>query len=304
MRPDVITGLPVATGDEQLTLLTRNNAKDLVAAFKLDRLRWARRPLELLCSLPARRFARQLVTFDRIVGDKGLPAAGGYIIERFARSFAVLGAEHVPAAGPLLVVSNHPGMADAMGLWVGLARDDLRIIAAERPLLRALPNTCRHLIYVDDSSPRGRSGSLRAAAAHLRSGGALLTFPAGHIEPDPAVRPGAVDSLRSWSPSVALLARLAPETLVLPAAVGGVISTTSMRNPAARVFPEQRDRDWAAATLQVLVPAYRDVDTRVAFGPPMSASELLALGEPAAISQAVTSGMVPLLEQVGSCASG
>lgn len=298
MHHDVAASVGAAKAELQLQLLTRYNAGDLIAAFKLDRLRHARGVLELLCRVPARRFSRQLIGFDRIVAEQGLPAAGRYILERFARSVAVLGREHVPPAGPLLVVSNHPGMADAMALWEGLGRQDLRIIAAERPLLRALPNTARHLIYVDEGSARGRTAALRQAAAHLRGGGALLTFPAGRIEPDPTVRAGAAESLQVWSPSVALFARLAPAILVLPAAVGGVISASAQRNPAARLFRSQRDRDWAAATLQVLLPAYRDVHTRVAFGPPLPASALAALEDPSAIRALLAAHVAPLLEQV------
>jgi 1-acyl-sn-glycerol-3-phosphate acyltransferase len=284
--------------DEQLRILTHNNSKDLIAAFKLDTLQWARGLLEMLCWVPARRFSRQIAAFDRIAGAEGLPAAGRFIIDRFARSFGVSGREHVPATGPVIVVSNHPGMADAMALWTALGRQDIRIIAAERPLLHAVPNTSRHLIYVDEHSAHGRTASVRAAAAHLRAGGVLLTFPAGHIEPDPAVRSGAVASLESWATSIALLARLAPQAGILPAAVGGVISASAMRNPAARVFTSQKDRDWAAATLQILLPAYRDVDTRVAFGAPLQPAELAAYSEPAALTRAVTERMRPLLERV------
>lgn len=286
--------------EEQLRLLTLNNTKDLLAAFRLDRARWARGLLELLCWVPARRFSRQIAAFDQIAGAAGLPAAGQYIVDLFARSFAVIGAEHVPPSGPVLVVSNHPGMADAMALWAALARRDIRILAAERPLLRAVPNTGRHLIFVDEHSAHGRIGSLRAAGAHLRSGGLLLTFPAGHIEPDPTVRPDAAASLDSWVASAALLTRLAPQATVLPAAVGGVISASAMRNPAARMLPTQKDRDWAAATLQVLLPAYRDVHTRVAFGPPLRPEDLAELKDPAAITRAVADRVRPLLDVVGA----
>jgi hypothetical protein len=285
---------------EQLRILTHNNSKDLIAAFKLDQVRWARGLLEMLCWVPASRFSRQIAAFDRIAGTEGLPAAGQFIVDRFARSFTVSGREHVPADGPVIVVSNHPGMADAMALWTALGRQDIRIIAAERPLLHAVPNTSRHLIYVDEHSAHGRTTSLRAAAAHLRAGGLLLTFPAGHIEPDPAVRSDAAASLERWASSVALLARLAPQAAVLPAAVGGVISASALRNPAARVFKSQKDRDWAAATLQILVPAYRDVDTRVAFGPTLEPGELAALGDAATLTKAVTERVRPLLGIVGA----
>jgi 1-acyl-sn-glycerol-3-phosphate acyltransferase len=282
----------------QLDALTALNARDLVTAFKLDRLHVVRGLIDALTRIPARRFSRQILAFDQLVAEHGLAVAGHSLLDLFARTFTMVGQEHVPATGPLLIVSNHPGMVDVMALWVGLAcRTDLKIIAADRELLRLLPNTCQHLLFVPEHSG-ARTGLLRAAANHMRRGGALLTFPAGRIEPDPTVRPGAVESLNDWASSTALLARLAPEAQVLPAAVGGVISASALRNPVINLFRERKDRDWAAATLQVLIPAYRDTHTRVAFGPPVSATDLLSLGDPTAISQAIAGQVAPLLSQV------
>ncbi|HEU5087340.1 MAG TPA: 1-acyl-sn-glycerol-3-phosphate acyltransferase [Roseiflexaceae bacterium] len=281
----------------QIDDLTRLNADDLVHAFKLDRAGPLRGVFHSLARIPARRFSRQILAFDNLVGEQGLAAGGRYIMKMFARQFDIFGDEYIPEQGPLLVVCNHPGMADAMALWVALERRaDIRIIAAERELLNAVPNTSRYLMYVAERSG-GRTGLLRAAAQHMRSGGAILNFPAGHIEPDPTVSPGALDSLQSWSQSVALFLRLVPEATLLPAAVGGVISGTAMRNPVIRFLPTEKERDWAAATLQVLIPAYRDTHTRVAFGPPVAAHELLALGDAAAIARAVTRRVAPLLAQ-------
>lgn len=57
---------------------------------------------------------------------------------------------------------------------------------------------------------------VRAAADHLRAGGALLTFPAGAIEPDPALRlADALTSLAGWRNATELFVRLVPETAVL-----------------------------------------------------------------------------------------
>jgi len=279
----------------QLDALTELNARDLVTAFKLDRLSHIRGLIDLLARIPARRFSRQVLAFDQQVADYGLAVAGRSMLDLFARRFTIIGQEHVPASGPLLIVSNHPGMVDVMALWAGLeCRPDLKIIAADRELLRVLPHACKHLLFVPEHSG-ARTGLLRAAANHMRRGGALLTFPAGKIEPDPTVRPGAVESLNHWSSSTALLTRLAPEAQVLPAAVGGVISASALQNPLINLFRERRDRDWAAATLQVLLPAYRDTHTRVAFGPALQAIDLLALGDPAAISLAIAGRVAPLL---------
>jgi len=182
----------------------------------------------------------------------------------------VEGAEAVPREGPLLIVSNHPGLADAVALFAAMPREDLKVLAAERPFLSALPNTSKSLIPVPED-PGGRSKAVRAAARHLRAGGTVITFPGGRIEPDPAVLPGAAEAVGAWSGSVDLFARLAPGLAVVPAVVSGVISRAALRNPLALVRSDPRDRRWLSATLQMLVPALRDVTTRVEFGPPLRA---------------------------------
>ena len=268
------TRAPGSGRDDRVEVLARACAEDLISAFGLGGLGPGalRSLLELLSSVPARRLAGQVATYDEIVGDAGLPAGGSWALERMARGVVVEGAKGVPVEGPLLVVSNHPGLADAVALFAAMPRGDLRVIAAERPFLDALPNTSRALIPVSDG-PSGRSRAVRAAARHLRSGGAVITFPGGRIEPDPAVLPGASEALDNWSGSVDLFARLVPGLAVVPAVVSGVISPSALRNPLALVRRDPRDRRWLSATLQMLVPALRDVTTRVAFGPPLRADD-------------------------------
>ncbi len=120
---------------------------------------------------------------------------------------------------------------------------------------------------------------MRAAARHLRGGGAVLTFPAGRIEPDPAVLPGAAAALDRWSSSADLFARLAPNLAVVPVVVSGVISPSALRIPVTRLRRQERDREWLAATLQMLVPALRNVEVRVEFGRPVHAEQETAVGD-------------------------
>jgi acyltransferase-like protein len=263
---------PGSGGGDRVEVLARVCAEDLISAFGLGGLGpgAVRSLLELLSSVPARRLAEQVATYDEIVGEAGLPEGGSWALERMARGVVVEGAEGVPDDGPLLVVSNHPGLADAVALFAAMPRGDLRVIAAERPFLAAIPNTSRALIPVSDD-PNGRPRAVRVAARHLRSGGAVITFPGGRIEPDPAVLPGASEALDDWSGSVDLFARLVPGLTVVPAVVSGVISPSALRNPLALVRRDPRDRRWLSATLQMLVPALRDVTTRVGFGPPLRA---------------------------------
>ena len=262
---------PAPERPERIEVLTRVCVDELLEAFGLGGLNRGRRPLELLSRVPAKRLAREVAFYDEIVGESGLAAGGAWALERMVRRVEVEGGENVPPEGPLLLVANHPGLADSLALFAAVPRRDLRVVAAERPFLKALPNTSRYLMIVPEASP-GRLGVVRSAAQHLKRGGAVLTFPGGEIEPDPAVLPGAVEALMRWSGSLDLFARLVPDLTVVPAVVSGVLSPTALHNPLIFVRRRPRDQEWLAATLQMLVPVLRNVTTRVAFGHPVKAA--------------------------------
>lgn len=273
----------------QLNTLIQVNIQDFLTSFGLENLRWGRVALEALCYLPARRFALQMAEFDRKVGEEGLLQASRTALGGFVSRLEVVGQEHIPANGPLLVLSNHPGMSDTLALFASLARPDLRIVAAERPFLNALTNVSRQLIYVPEEAGR-RMGVVRNVVSHLRRGGAVLTFPAGEIEPDPACMPGAVESLGSWSESIAVFARLAPETSIVVAIVSGVIWPRSLTHPLTYLRKAQKERERIAASLQILAQMLRPslrLPVRVAFGPALRL-DALGQGDSAALMAAVT----------------
>jgi Acyltransferase len=261
---------PEPTRLERVEVLTRVCADQLLEAFGLSS---AVRPLDLLARFPAERLAHQVATYDEIVGESGLVTGAAWALERMARCVEIEGRENVPAEGPVLLTANHPGLADSLALFTTISREDLRVVAAENPLLEALPNTSRYLIPVSEGSS-GRLGAVRTAARHLKRDGALLTFPGGRIEPDPAVLPGARDALERWSKSLNLFARLVPDLTVVPSVVSGVLSPTALRNPLILVRRHRRDREWLAATLQMLTPALRNVTTRVYFGRPVRTADV------------------------------
>jgi hypothetical protein len=274
----------------QQNQLIEANIEDTLASFGLDHLRFGRGLLEALCWLPARGFARQMADFDSRVGEEGLLPASQRTLQAYASHLEIAGQENIPTSGPLLVLSNHPGMTDTLSLFSSLPRTDLRIIASERPFLDALSNVSRHLIYVPDDANR-RMGVVRSVTSHLRSGGAVLTFPAGEIEPDPACMPGAIESLQSWSESIAVFARLVPATQIVIAVVSGVIWPASLSHPLTHLRRERKARERIAATLQVLTqtlqPSRRLVAPRVAFSSPLSASKLASNG-PQALMETIT----------------
>jgi len=278
-------------GPEQIEGITRVSVDDLLSGFGLGGLRRGRRLLELLSRGPAQRVARQIAAYDQIVGESGLRAGGAWALERMVRRVEIEGRERVPPEGSLLLLSNHPGLSDAVALFTAIARPDLRVIAAKWALLDALPNTSRHLISVAKASSN-RFGVLRAAARHLKRGGAVLNFPAGRMEPDPAVLRGGVEALERWSTSVDLFARVVPDLTIIPVAVSGVFSPISLRNPLTYLRHREEDRWWLASNLQMLLPALRNVTTKVTFGVAIRTADAGV-----AVSQIVLAEMRRLIER-------
>lgn len=222
---------------------------------------------------------------------------GGLVLtQHYAAGLQVAGREHIPTDAPVLVLSNHPGLSDTVALFAAIARPDLRVIALDRPFLRSLPNTAQRLYLLPDDTP-GRMTVTRSVANYLRKGGSVLTFPGGEIEPDPAVLPGAVDSLRTWSESVGLFARLAPQTRIVAAIVSGVLSPQAQNNPLIKLRRDRKKREFLGATLQILWKPYRKNIVRVAFAPPLLGSDWIAVNpDPVYVTSQVTQAARTLIE--------
>ncbi len=255
-----------ATASPLVDSLTEVNIVDLLDSIGLSGLRGT--PLCRFFRPAARRFARTAHEFDTRVGEHGLAQGSAWLMSRMTAGIVTSGLEYVPPQGPVIILANHPGMTDTVALFTSLAsRPDLRVIASDRPFLRALPNVARQLIFLPDEEG-GRMAVIRAAARHLQEGGALLTFPAGEIEPDPATfgPQRAAASLLNWSSSYTVLARLAPRTRFVPALVSHVISPDAQRHPLTLLRRTARNKEKLAAALQVALPRYRDLVARVTFG--------------------------------------
>jgi 1-acyl-sn-glycerol-3-phosphate acyltransferase len=256
-RPD-----RAASRGEIAAIVAQESAETLVGSGR--RLATTRRLLAPVAHLMARRF----VEYDRALGDRGTHRGAKWIVERATGGVTVTGAEHVPATGPLLVVANHPGLADAVALLATLGRDDAWLVAADYPFLRALRRANRRFLFVDD-----RCTTLRHIVRRLRDGDAVLLFPAGGLEPDPATSPAAArDSLGSWSRSIELIARLATGAVIVPALVSGAVSRAAFDHPLARRRAPQKERQRFASLLQLALPAYQHDPVAVRFGAPIAAA--------------------------------
>jgi 1-acyl-sn-glycerol-3-phosphate acyltransferase len=245
-------------------IVARESAETLVGRPDGLRVEVVRR----LIGPVADRVADRFVTYDRALGS-GLRHGSAWIVDNATGGLAVEGREHVPVRGPLLVVANHPGLSDVVALLAGLGRDDAWIVAANYPLLHAMRLASRRFLFVSDD----RSdviAAFRAIVSRLREGETVVVFPAGGLEVDPALsRVAALASLASWSRSVELLARLARGTIVIPAAVRGVVSRSAFDHPLARRRGVLKERQRMATLLQFAVPAYRANRVSISFGVPI-----------------------------------
>ena len=261
----------------QLDTLTQINLDDLVSSFGWQKLPLLAAILRGLFAKPARKFAGQMVEFDNFVGQVGLSEASCRFLQKhYIQDLRVHGREHMPTSGPVLVLSNHPGMTDNVSLFAAVNRPDLRIIAIQRPFLESLYNISPQLSYISDN-PSERMRAVRQISSHLRAGGVALTCPAGKIEPDPAVYPGALDSLNNWTDSSGVFMRFARDTKIVPTLISGVIWERTARYWLTRIKRTHDDREKLAAALQLLVMVTRDArptTVHVRFAKPITVDEV------------------------------
>jgi len=278
--------------------LTQINLDDLISSFGWQNRPFLARLLRRTFIYPPLAFARQIAEFDSAIATHGLVEASRLAIRNYTDDLQIFGRDRIPAErSAFLALSNHPGMTDTLSLFVALQRDDLKVIALNRPFLNAMPNMSKQLAYVtEDSGSRFRL--IRQLSAHLRNGGAALTFPAGRIEPDPDVQKGSVDSLHSWIDSASIFIRMAPEAAVLPVVVRGVVRKTFAFHPLTYLKRARQEREKVAAALQLLAHVIfrmRDVHVRVQIGRPVYAEDL-GTTETKVIHQAVLAEMKQLIE--------
>ncbi|MGZ9223830.1 MAG: lysophospholipid acyltransferase family protein [Anaerolineales bacterium] len=278
-----------------LEVLTQINLDDLVSSFGWQNQPWLARLLRRTFIKPARIFASQMADFDSPVATHGLAEASRLALRHYVRDIRIFGANRIPA-GAFLALSNHPGMSDTLSLFVALKRPDLKIIAFNRPFLNALPNVSRQLLYLTDD-PASRITLVRQMSTHLRKGGAALTFPSGHIEPDPDVHDGALDSLGTWTNSAGVFMRMAPETAILPILVRGVVWKKTAFHPLTYLKRTRGEREKLAGALQLLAYAMwkvKPVTVRVQIGRPIYAKALGTV-ETQVIHQAVLAEMKQMI---------
>jgi len=278
--------------------LRRSLTDDVLRLLGLPQAGIQRRIVRPLLWPPTTLFAKLAATFNHYVDQFGLREASDWALSRFAKGVEVTGVERIPAEGPLLIASNHPGTIDGFAIAANVPRPDLKIVITGIPFIQKLQPTGRHLIYAT-LDPHQRMATVRSIIRQLENGGALLIFPTGTVDPDPDIMPGSRDALEEWSPSLELILKKVPQTQVLVTIVSGVLHPSYLRNPFARLHEEIRERQKVAEFLQVaqqlVFPKFRSLLPRVSFGPPMSVEQMLTSGDSSAILKSVVAKAQQLL---------
>jgi len=123
--------------------------------------------------------------------------------------------QHIPAMGPLVVVSNHPfGGVDGLALaaLVQRVRPDVKLVANK--LLAPIAELRDMMLTVDafGNSERENFGTMREAVKWVKSGGALCIFPAGEVS-HLNVKTRRVNDSR-WNTAAARIARMTGAAVV------------------------------------------------------------------------------------------
>jgi len=248
-----------------------------MSVMGLKRPNWVTRFLYIIFHSPIQRMSQLLFDLDKNTANQGLGAAVIQLQDSLVASPRVPGEETIPKKGPLLVICNHPAAYDVVIVAAAIHRDDLKILGSDIPLVRMMPNISEHLIPVPYDIP-SRLQTVRSVIRHLKNGGAVLSFPRGDVEPDPAVSPGAEQSLSGWSPSIELFLRRVPQTMSVVAIASGMLSEKWFKNPMIHLWKKYEQRQKVAEIFQVaaqlLTGKKPNTNPKVSFSAPFSIADL------------------------------
>jgi hypothetical protein len=224
------------------------------------------------------RLARIGAPFDRILAEQGLPKASEWILSHFCHPALTQGIKDIPSEGPLLIVSNHPGAYDGVVVAIHVNRKDLNVIGTRIPFLDLLPHSRDHIFAASRKDSLSRAIAMRDAVHHLKAGGALLYYAAGHRDPDPAVFPGAEKAMDGWLDVFDSFFKYVPGLHLLPCVVSGIVSEHWAHHPLTWLRRKQIDKhrlaEFGQVITQLMRPGKLMITPVISFGEPVNESTL------------------------------
>jgi hypothetical protein len=274
---------PTATDTPDVDVITNVLYSQILGVMGLDRSNLISRFLFLLLNRPVKRMSSLLVELDKNIAQKGCNQAAIEFMGYFVGDVNLKGTDNIPKNGPLLLMCNHPAAYDVIILAACIDRDDLKILGSDIEAIKKFPNIADHIIPVPYHIP-SRLQTVRASVQHLNNGGALLIFPRGNVEPDPAVSPGAIESLNDWSTSLELFLRKVPQTISVVAIASGILSEKWFKNPLIKLWKKYEQRQKVAEIFQIATQLITGRKTNstplVSFSLPLTIDDLGGEGSP------------------------
>ncbi len=226
---------------------------ELTRAMALPQTGGMRAIIRLFFGRATRRFSEMALQLDHEVAQNGPSAGARWLLPNFVVRHQARGVDLIPQDGPLLIVANHPASYDGIVISAYINRRDYKIIIGEIPPYRLLPHISQHVIFSPPvKNTFGRMQTIWNTIQHLNEGGALLIFPRGGIEPDPAFMPDPDAEFDRWSRSLEIFLQRVPRTRVLVTIVSGVIAPAAMRHPITRLRKARPDRQRLAFLYQMI----------------------------------------------------
>jgi hypothetical protein len=264
--------------DSALTaVLTKSLVSEIMKALALPQTRSIRKLVSWLTGKAIRGFAELASDLDCVVANEGVAGGARWLLPRFVKAHSAHGVENIPAAGPLVIASNHPASVDSVVISAHIPRRDYKVIIGEIPFFKKLPHIRENSIFAPDrTDSMGRMQVVREVIRHLKNNGAILIFPRGGIEPDPDWMPHPEAEFGQWSRSLEIFLNHVPHTQVLVTIVSGVISRAAMHHPITWFRKARPDRQRLAFMYQMIRQMIAGHETfgltpRVTFGDLVSA---------------------------------
>jgi hypothetical protein len=266
--------------DQPLTnVLAENIVYEIAKALALPPTPRIRKLISSLTGRAIRGFTELASELDCVVGEEGIAGGARWLLPRFVKAHSAGGVENIPPVGPLVVASNHPAYVDSVVISAHIPRRDYKVIIGEIPFFKHLPNINKNAIFAPDPTDvMGRMQVIREVIRHLKNDGAILIFPRGDIEADPAWMSHPEAEFDHWSRSLETFLKHVPQTEVLVTIVSGVISKRAMHHPITWFRKARADRQRLAFMVQFIrqIIAGQEIfglTPRVTFGDLISAEK-------------------------------
>jgi len=279
--------------------IQRDITLEIFRAAKVPDIRWVRNLVTRMVRNPVNHFSELIVEFDTSIRDNGYVYASTQILKKLSGEVVADGQDLIPATGPLIIASNHPGTYDGLAIISHLPRNDFRLIVSGIPFFQNLPNASKNLIFATHDTA-DRMDVLRKSIHHLKEGGALLIFPSGRLDPDPSLFSDAGEGLKKWSRSIEVFLSKVPEAQLVLTIASGVLSGKYINHPMARFFKndheQRRFMEFMQVIRQMALGKPLNLNPKVSFAKPLKLIETQALLEDYSV-QTILERSIALLGQ-------